>query len=554
MSQIELPNPSAAASPRRRRRFSRTIAVTALAAAILAGCGQSADSDTPADLSALPFASPAAEGNPAERSALTIPAGQVEEAVNQLDAIVADVMAKSGVPGVSVAVVHEGETVYLKGFGVRALGEDAPVDENTVFQLASLSKPVGSTVVSSVVSSTDVTWDDPVTKYLPTFALNDPYVTANVTLADLYSHRSGLPDHAGDLLEDLGFNQAEILAKLRLLPLEPFRTEFQYTNFGLTAAAEAVAASQGMPWPQLSQDRLYTPLGMANTSSDFAAYEAASNKAVTHSWLGDRYEATEVRDPQAQSPAGGVSSTAADMALWLKLQLANGAWEGAEIVAPEVLQESRLPHILSSPTETPAARPGFYALGIGSGTDDTGRVRLSHSGAFNLGASTTLTLLPSEDLGIVVLTNGAPQGAPEAIAASFLDIVETGEISRDWQPAFKQVMDSQFFTNPSELANDKAPATPSPSPPLDTLTGTYANDYYGPLQVVARGDSLVMVLGPKGLEFPLTHWSGTTYSYEPTGENAVGMSAVAFTPPVGGESAQVTIEFLNADGLGTFVR
>ncbi|MCB0915943.1 MAG: serine hydrolase [Actinobacteria bacterium] len=530
------------------------IAVAAAAAALMTGCGSSTGADPAANESALPFASPPVEGNPAEHSAVTIPEGQIDRAVESLDAIVDDVMAKSGVPGVSVAVVHEGDTVFLKGFGVRELGNPAPVDENTVFQLASLSKPVGATVVSSVVSDTDVTWDDPVTKYLPTFALADPYVTENVTLADLYSHRSGLPDHAGDLLEDLGFNQTEILTKLRLLPLEGFRSQFLYTNFGLTAAAEAVAASQGTSWARLSAERLYEPLGMTATSSDFIAYETAENKAVTHQWIDGSYQALEVRDPQAQSPAGGVSSTAADMAKWLTLQLDEGEWEGSALVAPEVLQQSREPHILSSEAATAAARPGFYALGIGSGTDDTGRVRLSHSGAFNLGASTTLTLLPAEDLGIVVLTNGAPQGAPEAIAASFLDIVETGEISRDWQPAIKELMDAQFGTNPSRLANEKAPATPSPSPPLDALSGTYSNDYYGPMQVVRRGESLVMVLGPKSMEFPLTHWSGTTYSYEPRGENAVGISAVTFAAPVGGESDQVTVEFLNADGLGTFVR
>lgn len=524
-------------------------AVSLLAAC--AGSGTPATSETP---TGLPFASPPAEGNPAERSAVTIPDDQITAAVGQLDAIVNDVMTKSGVPGVSVAVVHNGETVFLKGFGVRELGGEDPVDENTVFQLASLSKPVGATVVSSVVSDGAVDWDDPVTTYLPSFALDDPYVTSNVTLADLYSHRSGLPAHAGDLLEDLGFNQTEILFKLRLLPLEPFRSQFQYTNFGLTAAAEAVAASQGSSWSALSEERLYAPLGMESTSSSFADYEAAPNKAVTHQWLNGEYQHTEVRDPQAQSPAGGVSSSAADMAKWLKLQLADGQWEGTEIVDPQVLQQSRLPHILSSEPGTPSARPGFYALGIGSGTDDTGRVRFSHSGAFLLGASTTLTLLPSENLGIVVLTNGTPQGAPEAIAASFLDLVETGEISRDWLPAFRQVMDAQFLTNPSRLANEGAPATPSPSPPLAELIGTYENDYYGPLQVVDRGESLVMVLGPKSMEFPLTHWSGSTYSYEPTGENAVGVSAVTFTPPVGGESPQVTVEFLDADGLGSFIR
>lgn len=540
------------------RRSPGVLAAVASVIIVVSGCSTSGSPGS-ADPSAtspagLPFASPAASGNPAEHVAVPIPQSQIDDALADLDAIVADVMAESGVPGVSVAVVHNDETVYLKGFGVRELGGEAKVDEDTVFQLASLSKPVGATVVASVVGDGEVSWDDPVTEYLPDFALGDPYVTENVTIADLYSHRSGLPDHAGDLLEDLGYGQPYILDRLRLLPLNPFRAEYEYTNFGLTAAAEAVAASQGVTWPELSRTRLYEPLGMSSTSSEFADYEAAENKAVTHELIDGTYQPAQVRDPQAQSPAGGVSSTAADMAQWLRLQLAGGEFDGQQLVAAEALQESRQPHSVSGPAQTPAARSGFYGLGIGVGTDDTGRVRYSHSGAFLLGASTTVNLLPAESLGIVVLTNGAPQGAPEAIAASFMDIVETGEISRDWQPAYKQVMDSQFYANPSKLADQQSPAAPAPSPPLAQLAGSYANDYYGPALVVARGDTLVMILGPKSLEFPLSHWDGTTYSYEPTGENAVGISAVDFATPVDGSSPSMTVEFLDANGLGTFQR
>lgn len=514
-------------------------------------CGRDAAEEVSTD---VPPAASAETGNPAEHSAVTIPSPQVGDAVAALDTVVSDVMSASGVPGVAVAVVRNDQTVYLKGFGVRELGSDAAVDQDTVFQLASLSKPVGASVVADVVGDGTVSWDDPVTKYLPAFALSDPYVTANVTIADLYSHRSGLPDHAGDILEDLGYNQAEILARMRFLPLEPFRAQYLYTNFGLTAAAEAVAAAAGTPWPELSRQRLYEPLGMTSTSSNFAVYEASSNKAVTHAWVDGAYVQSEVRDPQAQSPAGGVSSTAADMAKWLRMELANGTYDGQPVVDAEALATSRLPHIVAGQPASAAARPGFYGLGIGVGTDDTGRMRYSHSGAFLLGASTAMTLLPSEDLGIVVLTNGAPQGAAEAIVASFLDLVETGSISRDWLTAYREVMNAQFYTNPSKLAAQSPPASPLPSPPLSDLTGNYTNDYYGPAQVVARGQELVMILGPEAKEFPLTHWSGLTYSYEPTGENAVGISAVDFAAPVGGDSPSVTVEFLNADGLGTFVR
>lgn len=537
----------------RRRRATRVAATTTVTvlALVTAACGRDADTATTAS---VPTAAQELTGNPAEHSAVEIPASQITAAVASLDTIVTDAMAESGVPGVAVAVVHDDQTVYLKGFGVRESGSDAAVDQDTVFQLASLSKPVAATVVASVAGEGIVEWDAPVTTFLPAFALSDPYVTANVTIADLFSHRSGLPDHAGDVLEDLGYNQAEILARLRFLPLDPFRAQYLYTNFGFTAAAEAVAAAAGTSWPQLARERIYEPLGMTSTSSTYADYESAPNKAITHAWVDGRYAHTESRDPQAQSPAGGVSSSAADMAKWLRLALASGTFDGRTVVDPDALATSRVPHIATGQPASASARPGLYGLGIGVGTDETGRMRYSHSGAFLLGAATTMTLLPSESLGIVVLTNAAPRGTAEAIAASFLDLVETGRVNRDWLSAYQDVMIADLYTNPSALSSQSPPSNPTPSPALSDLAGNYANDYYGPAQVVARGDTLVMILGPEAKEFPLTHWSGLTYSYEPTGENALGISAVDFAPPVGGEAPTMTVEFLNADGLGTFVR
>jgi len=501
----------------------------------------------------LPFATPPVEGNPAAHSSVQIPQSQIDQAVGYLDAITADIMSRSAVPGVAIAVVHNDQPVYVKGFGVRKVGTADPVDDQTVFQLASLSKPVGSAVVASVVGDGKVSWDDPITKYLPNFALNDPWVSRNVTIADMYSHRSGLPRAAGDSLEDIGFNRQQILSKLRQLPLGPFRAQYAYANFGLTTGAEAVAASQHMEWSVLSKKRLYDPLGMTSTSSNFADFIATPNHAVTHAYVGGKYQPLYVRDPQAQSPAGGVSSSAVDMAKWLRLELADGRFGDKQVVAPGALQQSRLPQATSNPATTPDARSSSYGLGIGVSTDQTGRVRYDHSGAFLLGASTVAVLLPSEKLGIVVLTNGAPQGVPESIAASFLDIVETGTIGRDWFTAYNKVMQG-MYENPSKLANKQPPANPAPSAPLNALAGTYANTYYGPAKVSIVDGKLTLTVGPKNLTFPLTHWDGNTYSMMPTGENALGTSAVDFKSPVGGKSPAMTVEFFNTDGLGTFRR
>ena len=135
-------------------------------------------------------------------------------------------------------------------------GAPETVDADTVFQIASLSKPVTATIVARQVQAGVVGWDTPVAKHLPWFKLKDPWVTTHVTIGDLLSHRSGLPDHAGDTLEDLGFDRRQVLERLRLLPLAPFRISYAYTNFGFTAGAEATAVASGKDWATLSEDAL----------------------------------------------------------------------------------------------------------------------------------------------------------------------------------------------------------------------------------------------------------------------------------------------------------
>ncbi|HYX48589.1 MAG TPA: serine hydrolase domain-containing protein, partial [Ktedonobacteraceae bacterium] len=208
---------------------------------------------------------------------------QVETAIPKLEQYAKDAMQRTGVPGIAVTVVFHDEVLYLKGFGVRKVGENQAVDADTVFQIASLSKPIASTVVAGVVGDKLVSWDDPIIKHDPGFQMDNPYVTQKVTIRDMFSHRSGLPDHAGDLLEDIGFDRATILDRLRYLPTDNyFRSKYDYTNFGLTEAAVAAAKAVGKTWEDLAEQRLYQRLGMKDTSSRFADYEAASNRALLH--------------------------------------------------------------------------------------------------------------------------------------------------------------------------------------------------------------------------------------------------------------------------------
>jgi CubicO group peptidase (beta-lactamase class C family) len=384
--------------------------------------------------------------------------------------------------------------------------------------------------------------------------LSDPYVSRTVTIGDMYAHRSGLPDHAGDLLEDLGYDRTAVLKRLALEPLDPFRITYHYTNFGITAAAQAVAAAEHTTWEDLSQKTLYAPLGMTSTSSRYADYAKAPDRAALHVRIGGKWLPKFTRDADAQSPAGGVSSSARDMAQWLRFELGNGKYNGKQIVSEEALLATRNPNLMLGPLPTPVSRANFYGFGINVGYDEGGRLRLSHSGAFASGGATAVLMLPSEKLGIVILTNGMPIGVPESIAASFLDIAEFGSVQRDWYAAYAPLL-GRLGANPSPLAGKKPPARPAPPHLFSGYVGTYANAYYGPLTIVARNGRLVMQLGPRHESFPLSHWDGNTFTYMPAGEDAAGITRVTFfVAPGSSRSAKVTIDNLNESGLGTFTR
>ncbi|OQR60358.1 serine hydrolase [Streptomyces maremycinicus] len=503
----------------------------------------------------LAAAPPSAAPPPAPPPQLTV--AQVNTAVAKLDGIVRAGMERTGVPGVSVAVVHRDRVVYLKGFGVRREGGSARIDPDTVFELASLSKPLASTVVAGAVGDGDeeIGWDDPVAGHLPGFALKDPWVTRNVTVADLFAHRSGLPDHAGDLLEDLGYDRTYILGHLRYEPLAPFRASYAYTNYGPTAAGQAVADAEGTTWEKLSEDTLYKPAGMDSTSSLFADYQAAKNRADLHVKAPDgTWRAQYVRDADAQSPAGGASSTARDMSRWLRLQLAGGKLDGEQIIPAEPLERTHVPAIVSNPPQTPAGRTGFYGLGWNVSYDDLGRLRLSHSGAFALGANTNVTMFPAERLGIVVLTNGKPIGLPDAIAESFFDTARHGKPTADWLDVIGKLYAQQEAAAVSPTDYADPPADAAAARPDSAYTGTYANDFYGPLTVSASGGELTMRLGPRPTTFRLTHYDGDTFSFRTVGENAVGLSGVTFHGDRDGKATQVTVEAFDETGLGTFTR
>ena len=481
----------------------------------------------------------------------------IDKATAALDSIVANAMTRTGLPGAAVGVVYKDKVIYAKGFGVRELGKPGAIDPDTVFMLASVSKPIASTIVARLVGDGVVKWNDAANTNNPDFALSDPYVTAHATIADLMSHRSGLHTGAGDLLEDLGFNRDYILSHIDQQPLDPFRSTYHYSNFGYTEGGVAAAAAANKTWEDLAETALFEPAGMTTASYRNTDYLAHKDRAHIHARLKDgSWHARYDRDPDAQAPAGGASASLNDMLRFMRLQLGNGTLDGKEIVDDAALAASHVPQVIPGPPRSPAARAGFYGYGWNVSSDDEGRARLGHSGAFNLGAATNIGFMPGEDIAIVTLTNGRPIGVAEAVAAAFFDVAQNGKQTVDWVGFLGHIFESMDAAEAPEVDYTDLPARPNPARNLTDYVGSYANSYYGPLVVSAKGDALSMTMGPEAAPttFALTHFDGNTFRFETIGENANGLAGAIFSAGKDDKPSKVVLDFYDRTGLGTFVR
>ncbi len=505
----------------------------------------------------------ARQATPVTGGSAAISAAKVEAALGRLDGLIEDAMARAGVPGAAVAVVSRDDVVYERGFGVREVGKTDSITPETIFQIASMSKSISSTLVAAVVGDGVATWDATIASLEPGFALADPIASAQVTLRDMFCHRSGLPEYAGDeLYFNFGYERDETVRRLRYVPAAtPFRTAFAYENVGLAAAAYAAARAAGLEWEDLAEVRLLAPLGMSSTSYRFADFLAQENRAAPHYKTREgAWDLGKETDDDAAAPAGGVSSSVRDLTRWLRLQLADGAFEGQQVVASAPLLETHRPQIVAGSPPDPAAGPtSFYGLGWYVEYDNRGRLLLQHGGDFSDGYRTGAYLLPAAGLGIVVLTNGWPNSLRDAIPRAFLEMVEQGEPTRDWvgdiEAATTAALAQMLATS---FPQGAPPPSAVPSLPLVAYAGTYTNQLFGDLIVREEGGGLALELGPHPIRHTLRHWDRDTFSYDPAPSEAVlfGRLGVSFTI---GPDGRATAALLSIGGLGpnstaTFMR
>jgi CubicO group peptidase (beta-lactamase class C family) len=489
----------------------------------------------------------------------TVTPETVNAALTQLDPYIRSTLASTKVPGVAVAVIYNDQVLFLRGYGVRKIGDPAQVDPDTVFELASVSKPITSTILAALVGQGKVKWDDKILDLNPTFQLSNPDTTRQITIRDFLSHRSGLATESGDLLEDLGYSRPDILFRMRYLPLPgEFRKSYAYSNFGFTTGAIAAAVKLGKPWETIADEQLYSRLGMTSTSSRFSDYEDRANKAALHIFLNGEPVNRFVREADAEAPAGGVSSSVRDLAEWVRLQLNNGKWNGKQLIDAAALDETHKPEICTSKIDPakPDVCPGgtSYGLGWDVRTNQQGHTQLGHSGAFFQGAATAVYMVPDEHLGILVLSNSMPIGVPESICLHFLDLVHYGKPQNDYLPILGKLF-TKMIASTQDASPDYAtlapPKTATAAKPFSTYAGKYTNEYFGTLEVSVEDNRLILRLPPRGAYYELAPWDGDTFSFYFASESTgIGRRGAIFSPDKG----QVLIPMLSPEHNAVFTR
>lgn len=281
---------------------------------------------------------------------------------------------------------------------------------------------------------------------------------------------------------------------------------------------------------------------------------AHENRAALHVQQDGGWVQAYERQPDAQSPAGGASSSVRDMAQWIRLQLGHGMVDGTQWIDANALGMTHLVHAVSELPAPPYDRaPNFYGLGWSVGFDPRGNVSLGHSGAFALGAATTVYLRPGDDIGIVVLTNGFPIGVAETVGLSILDLATHGSVQHDYLAIIGDILASSMIPQYGD-AILQPPADVTPPFEIGAYLGRYTNDFFGDLEMIEDEQGLAMRLGPNEEIFPLTHFTRDVFTFTPIGENAGRDSAVIFTVGADSLASRVVVEILDAYHAGTFIR
>ncbi len=429
-----------------------------------------------------------------------------------LDAYIENGMDDWGIPGMAVSIVKDDSVIYSRGFGFKKLGEIQPVDDRTLFGVASTTKAFTATAMAMLVEEGALDWDDPITKYLPDFKLYNPFVTETITIRDALSHRSGLGRMTGNRIQYMPFrDREELLYRMRYMePEAPFRERYVYSNMMYMVAGEVIRAVSGMSWDEFIADRIFGPLGMETSNTSITQFTDGSNAAWPHQEIEGEIVPIPRRNFDNVGASASINTNAYEMAQWMRMHLGQaGTYDGEEIVSSRVLSETYRP-VTAIPGGNRENPISSYAMGW-TVSSWAGRTIYRHGGATD-GMNTNLILIPEENVGIFITTNTF-NNFMTALGRHLKDFY-TDTPEREWHEAFLTSFENRLasvLALREEIHAARVTDT-SPSHSLSVYTGEYHDPLYDNVEVKQGENGLELHFWDDETQIAdLEHWHYDTF-------------------------------------------
>jgi CubicO group peptidase (beta-lactamase class C family) len=441
-----------------------------------------------------------------------------EAQLAEIDAYAQKALVDWHVPGFAIAIVKDDKVVFAKGYGVRELGKPEKVDPDTLFAIASNSKAFTATAIGILVDEKKLNWDDPVTKYLPWFQMPDAYVTREMTVRDLLSHRSGFETFSGDLLWYESSNtREEIIRRIRLLkPVYGFRSTYGYQNLMFLTAGEVVKAASGQSWDDFIKTHFFGPLHMTHSVTSIRDLPKGGDVATPHNEVDGKMRVIRYGNVDSSGGAATINSCVGDMAQWLRMHLAAGKYDGQQIISERSEWQLGQPNIMIPISQASAKfnpTRHFNAYGMGFFLNDyQGRKVMQHSGGLD-GMISQVGMMPEEHLGVVVLSN-SETSVPAIMMNKVFDTFLGVTPKRDWSAELLARSADGEKAGAADRAKVEAARVMGTKPSLDLnqYVGTYSGPLYGDVKIAMENGHLVMRMVPSpNFVGDLEHWQYDTF-------------------------------------------
>jgi CubicO group peptidase (beta-lactamase class C family) len=447
---------------------------------------------------------------------LTSGENEAAKAAKTLDGIrevIDAALADWKVPGLSLAVVVDGQVVLTEGYGLRDVEAKKPVTGRTLFAIGSSTKAFTAATLATLVDEGKVKWDEPVATYLPGFTLYDEHASSHLTPRDTVTHRSGLPRHDLVWYGDETTSRADLVRRLRFLPPnKDLRELWQYNNLMFLTAGYLTEVLTGESWEEAVRERLLDPLGMTRSNFDVAVSQRDEDHALPYREKDDAIVKIPFRPISVMGPAGSINSSAEDLARWMLMNLGEGKIDGKTVLGEGTLRELQTPQMaIAAIPDDPLRSPMSYAMGWFA-ESWRGKWRLHHGGNID-GFSALVTLFPRDGVGIAVLTNRNGNPLPELVTFAVADRI-FGFEGKDWIAEAAGRRDAaKAFVKEAEKnkARFRVEGT-KPAHSLSAYAGAYAHPGYGTVAIEEEAGALVARY--HGMRMPLVHWHYETWNVQ----------------------------------------